>query len=232
MAVKETSETPSSSLELETDSELGELQSDYPEESPYEVMTIATTSVDVETETIMVTVYMDSGIPTVTVTEVVTDTWSSGNADQSFTIPAQLQAPVIVTVTQTSTSYISDTINLPTSVTVVSVTDVVTETASPTTPPPITMTETTTEYTTETVTMSTTLAPLTDMETVMETSTDVDVVYTSVISTSYDIQTRTFTLANGFLSYKVGFSEELWAPTYTQTTTMVTNVYITSVIVV
>ncbi|KAJ1662335.1 hypothetical protein EV178_005970 [Coemansia sp. RSA 1646] len=176
--------------------------------------------------------HSNSGIPTVTVTDIVTSTWSSGNADQSVNIPAQLLTPDIVTVTQTNTSYISNTINLPASVQVVSVTSVVTETASPTTPPPVTSTATTTETTTETVTATTTLAPSTDISTVMSTSTEIDIVYTSVVSTSYDLQTRTFTLANGFLSYKIGFTEELWAPTYTQATTVVTNVYVTNTVTV
>ncbi|KAJ1797575.1 hypothetical protein LPJ59_003047 [Coemansia sp. RSA 2399] len=229
LAVKETSEEPSSSSE----SELGDLPSDSEAvPSQVDVQPVATTSIDMETVVITITMTSYSGIPTVTVTDVVTDTWSSGNADQTISIPAQLLTPDLVTVTQTYTSVISNTASLPTSVQVVSVTTVVTETASQAAVSPVTSTVTESETTTETVTETTTLEASTDIITVMSTFTDVVIESSYVVSTSYDIETRTFTLPNGFLSYMTGFSEQLWAPTYTQETTVATTVYTTEVVTV
>ncbi|KAJ2401360.1 hypothetical protein GGI23_001448 [Coemansia sp. RSA 2559] len=230
MVVKETSEEPSSSS---SESELGDLPSDSEAvASQVDVQPVATTSIDMETVVITITMASYSGIPTVTVTDIVTDTWSSGNADQTVSIPAQLLTPYVVTVTQTNTSYIFNTANLPTSVQVVSVTTVVTETASQTAVSPVTSTVTASETTTETVTETTTLEASTEITTVMSTSTDLEVESSYVVSTSYDIQTRTFTLANGFLSYMTGFSEQLWAPTYTQETTVATTIYTTEIVTV
>ncbi|KAJ2863202.1 hypothetical protein GGI22_002011, partial [Coemansia erecta] len=172
MAVKETSEEPSSTS---SESELGDLPSDSEAvASQVDVQPVATTSIDMETVVITITMASYSGIPTVTVTDIVTDTWSSGNADQTVSIPAQLLTPDVVTVTQTNTSYIFNTANLPTSVQVMSVTTVVTETASQTAVSPVTSTVTASKTTTETVTETTTLEASTDITTVMSTSTDLE----------------------------------------------------------
>ncbi|KAJ2551946.1 hypothetical protein EV175_003494 [Coemansia sp. RSA 1933] len=225
LAVKETSEEPTSSSE----SELGDLPVDS---VVTEVSVVPTTAIDMETDTITVTMTVDTGIATVTVTDVVISTWSSGNADQSVTIPAQQLGPVIVTVTETYTSAVSNTVTQLTQVQVISLTTVVTETATQTTPSPVTSTVTESETTTETVTTTTTQAATTSISTEFSTSVFVDVESSYEVLTSYDIETRTFTLANGFLSYKTGFTEELWAPTYTEETTVMVTAYETIVVTV
>ncbi|KAJ1989944.1 hypothetical protein GGI26_004820 [Coemansia sp. RSA 1358] len=222
VAVKETSEASSSEEPSEEPSELGDINSEsstVPSAVPSEASSEMPSTLAAETETLTTTIYPSLEVPTVTVTVIVSDTWESGNSAQTVTIPGQVQAPNIVTVTQTQTSFISNTVGIPPSISVVSITSTVTETASPTTPPDVTMTTTSTVTTTQTTTETSTLAPSTVVVTMTSTSTDVDVETLSTTVTSYSFVTRTFTLENGVLSYTVGFSEQVYAPTITQTFT-------------